>query len=139
MKGTILFKVSSFLIAVFVALVLLLVPDDVAGHGMILDPPGRSSMWRFGYDVLPNYSDNSLYCGGSQVCNQLNFKRFNTESLLLNTFDVKVQWNEVNQGRCGECGDEWSIQRPRQNDEGGKYGKGIIGKNYTQGDVSFNC
>ena len=42
----------------------------------------------------------------------------------------------MNQGRCGECGDEWSIPRPRQNDEGGKYGKGIIARNYTQGDVS---
>ena len=27
----------------------------------------------------------------------------------------------------------WSIPRPRQNDEGGRYGTGIIGRNYTEG------
>ncbi len=67
MKGAIIYQVSSFLIAAFLALVLL-VPDDAAGHGTIMDPPGRSSMWRFGYDVPPNYNDNSLYCGGKGVC-----------------------------------------------------------------------
>lgn len=66
MKGKILFQVSSFLITAFLASVLL-VPDDVVGHGMILDPPGRSSMWRYGYNVPPNYNDNSLYCGGVDV------------------------------------------------------------------------
>jgi hypothetical protein len=29
-------------------------------------------------------------------------------------------FDEVNQGRCGECGDE--LARPRPNDEGGLYG-----------------
>jgi len=44
----------------------------------------------------------------------------------------QVQYNDVNQGRCGECGDIWSDPRPRANDEGGKYGKGIIVANYIQ-------
>jgi hypothetical protein len=48
---------------------------------------------------------------------------------------LKVQFNGVNQGRCGECGDEWSLPRPRSNDEGGLYGTGIIGKTYKQGSV----
>ena len=66
----------------------------------------------------------------------------------------------MNQGRCGECGDlvnlfnflkqliddvlmiidwyfwlymQWSAPRPRANDEGGTYGKGVIVKNYTRG------
>jgi hypothetical protein len=35
-------------------------------------------------------------------------------------FVVQVQYfDEVNQGRCGECGDEWKLARPRPNDEGG--------------------
>ena len=41
----------------------------------------------------------------------------------------------MNQGRCGECGDNWATARPRPNDEGGLYGKGIIAANYTQGQV----
>ncbi len=39
----------------------------------------------------------------------------------------------MNQGRCGECGDIWSAPRPRANDEGGLYGRGVMAKNYTQG------
>lgn len=49
---------------------------------------------------------------------------------------MQTQYNAVNQGRCGECGDEWSLPRPRLNDEGGIYGTGTIGKVYTEGEVS---
>lgn len=79
------------------------------GHGMMLDPPSRSSMWRYGFNVQPNYNENGLNCGG-----------------------YGVQFNSINQGRCGECGDEWSLPRPRANDEGGIYGTGIIGQTYAQ-------
>lgn len=36
----------------------------VLGHGRLVDPPGRSSMWRFGFATPANYNDNQLYCGG---------------------------------------------------------------------------
>lgn len=39
----------------------------VGGHGMLLDPPGRSSMWRFFPDQPPNYNDNGINCGGYGV------------------------------------------------------------------------
>lgn len=39
----------------------------VQGHGRLIDPPSRSSMWRYGYRNPPNYNDNQLYCGGVQV------------------------------------------------------------------------
>ena len=38
------------------------------GHGRLIDPPSRSSMWRYGFNNPPNYDDNQLYCGGRQVC-----------------------------------------------------------------------
>ena len=44
----------------------------------------------------------------------------------------------MNQGRCGECGDEWRLPRPRPNEEGGLYGTGLIGQNYAQGAVYIN-
>lgn len=47
-------------------------------------------------------------------------------------------YNDVNQGRCGECGDEWRLPRPRPNEEGGLYGTGLIGQNYVQGAVCIN-
>lgn len=48
-------------------------------------------------------------------------------------------YNDVNQGRCGECGDEWRLARPRPNEEGGLYGTGLIGQNYVQGAVLFKA
>ena len=40
---------------------------SVSGHGRLIEPPSRSSMWRYGYDTEPNYQDNQLYCGGFTV------------------------------------------------------------------------
>lgn len=79
---------------------------------MLLDPPGRSSLWRLGVDGAPiNVNDNALNCG-----------------------NYTTQWS-LNGGKCGECGDAWNEERPRQNDEGGLYGRGIIGQTYTAGQV----
>ena len=36
----------------------------VEGHGRLMDPPARNSMWRFGFPNPVNYNDNELYCGG---------------------------------------------------------------------------
>ena len=61
--------------------------------------------------------------------------------LMFNHSILQSQYGPVNQGRCGECGDNWADNRPRANDEGGTYGTGIIGRTYTQGqtiDVTVN-
>merc|ERR1712018_117639 len=52
----------------------------VWGHGRLMDPPARNSMWRFGYINPINYNDNEVFCGG-----------------------VSHQF-EKNGGRCGEGG-----------------------------------
>ena len=39
----------------------------VQAHGRMLFPVSRSSMWRYGYDVPPNYNDHGLNCGGYGV------------------------------------------------------------------------
>ncbi|XP_046637635.1 uncharacterized protein LOC124315930 [Daphnia pulicaria] len=86
------------------------------GHGYMYDPPSRSSVWRFGFNVpedQKNYNDMELNCGGREA----------------------QHFDEVNQGRCGECGDEWKLARPRPNDEGGIYDTGIISQTYTEGSV----
>ena len=60
------------LAAVAVLLVVLLLPAlklTVEGHGMLLDPPQRSSLWRD--DRFPeapiNNQDSGLFCGGFNV------------------------------------------------------------------------
>ena len=52
-----------------------------------------------------------------------------------NVLSAQAQYNEVNQVKCGECGDEWSIERLRPNEEGGQYARNLIGHKYNAGDV----
>ncbi|XP_076458575.1 uncharacterized protein LOC143292274 [Babylonia areolata] len=81
----------------------------VRGHGRLMDPPSRSSLWRLGFHNPPNYDDNQLFCGG-----------FN------------LQWERYG-GRCGLCGDPWP--GPRDNEPGGRYANGLISRKYRVGQV----
>ena len=38
--------------------------EIISGHGRLMEPPARNSMWRFGYGTPINYSDNEVFCGG---------------------------------------------------------------------------
>ncbi|XP_076042840.1 uncharacterized protein LOC143026409 [Oratosquilla oratoria] len=84
-----------------------LTPSGVSGHARLMNPPGRSSAWRFGFDTPVNYNDNELFCGG---------------------YDVQYHQNG---GKCGVCGDPYDKPRPRENEAGGLYGTGILTANYT--------
>lgn len=42
--------------------------QEISGHGMMWDPINRSSAWRKGFPVEPNYTDNEHSCGGVGVC-----------------------------------------------------------------------
>ncbi|XP_034945508.1 uncharacterized protein, partial [Chelonus insularis] len=79
------------------------------GHGMLMDPVNRGSAWRKGFKTPINYDDNQNYCGG-----------FNVHYL-------------KNKGKCGPCGDDYSLKQPRPNENGGKFGKRVIVKTYTEG------
>ena len=39
---------------------------------------------------------------------------------------ISEQFKPPNNGRCGVCGDNWAEERPRENENGGKYGTGTI-------------
>lgn len=109
---------NKLLLLSFAAIVLV---SSVAGHGRMLNPISRSSLWRFqnGTNIVVNPEDDFLSCGYVFVT-IIDFY-FNLFYFML-FFILQVQHDEVNQGRCGECGDEWSLPRPRDNDEGGLYG-----------------
>lgn len=92
----------------FIGLILM---REVSSHGRLIDPPSRSSMWRFGFNTEKNFNDHELFCGG-----------------------FTTQW-EINGGKCGICGDPWNMPRPRDNEAGGKYGKGIIVREYQPSQV----
>ncbi|WAR03973.1 hypothetical protein MAR_010534, partial [Mya arenaria] len=92
-----------------VAALLISLLAGVDGHGRLVDPPGRSTMWRLGYHTPVNTNDHQLSCGG---------------------FGVQFYRNG---GKCGVCGDPF--QGPRDNEAGGKYATGTIGASYSQGQV----
>ncbi|CAC5389222.1 unnamed protein product [Mytilus coruscus] len=81
----------------------------VSGHGRMIDPPQRSSLWRVfkGQGFEPNYNDNELFCGG--------FAR---------------QYYQ-NDGKCGTCGDPYDGER--KNEAGGIYATGFIARRYQKG------
>lgn len=82
--------------------------DVCNGHGRLIEPPSRSSAFRYGFQTPPNYNDHELYCGG--------FAR-----------------QQRNGGKCGECGDAWDLPKPRPNEHGGKYGQGVVVRTYKPG------
>jgi len=93
---------SYFILAVLLAIL----PSVVEGHGRLIEPAGRSTMWRYGFNTPVNFNDNQLFCGG-----------FN------------VQWYQ-NGGKCGICGDSFENPEPREHEAGGKYAVGVISKRY---------
>ena len=50
-----------------VLLAISLLLHQVAGHARLIEPPSRSSMWRFGFANPPDYTDNQGFCGGINV------------------------------------------------------------------------
>jgi len=103
---------SSRICAIFLTTSLLVILSNVgfvSGHGRLIEPPSRSTMWRYGFQTKPNYNDHELYCGG--------FTR---------------QWR-TNGGKCGICGDPWDSKQPRDNEAGGMYGKGVLVRRYVRG------
>ncbi|XP_057337390.1 uncharacterized protein LOC130675621 [Microplitis mediator] len=88
---------------------LIIISPVVFGHGMLMDPVNRASAWRRGFNTPINYNDNENYCGG-----------------------YNVQYTQ-NKGKCGVCGDDYSLKRPRPNEDGGIYGTKTIVKTYIEG------
>lgn len=96
------------LLTLTITLIITILVDVCNGHGRLIEPPSRSSAWRYGFQTPPNYNDHELYCGG--------FTR-----------------QQRNGGKCGECGDAWDAPQPRANEYGGRYGQGVVVRKYNPG------
>lgn len=55
---------------------LVAVPLQIEGHGMVMDPVNRASRWRVDPTAPTNWDDNQLYCGSYGVSYKLNFFYF---------------------------------------------------------------
>ena len=88
--------------------VLLSVASSVVfGHGRLMDPPSRNSMWKVGFQNPANYNDNELNCGG-----------------------FAHQWS-VSGGMCGVCGDPYGKEQAHVFP--GRYANNIITRTYSKG------
>ncbi|XP_041360499.1 uncharacterized protein LOC121376787 [Gigantopelta aegis] len=96
-------------VLVHVLVCLVMHVQHLNGHGRLLEPPGRGSLWRFGYPVAKNYDDNALNCGGFQV-----------------------QWLK-NNGRCGFCGDPYD--GVHKHETGGVFASNLIPRTYSVGQI----
>ncbi|KAK3595467.1 hypothetical protein CHS0354_003457 [Potamilus streckersoni] len=76
--------------------------------GRMIEPPMRSSMWRYGFNTPKNYQDDLLHCGG--------YQRY-----------------IANNERCGTCGDPYD--GVRHNEAGGQYATGIVGRYFSLSDT----
>ncbi|KAF7987860.1 hypothetical protein HCN44_003723 [Aphidius gifuensis] len=81
---------------------------EIFGHGYMSNPPSRSSAWKKGFKTPINWDDNGLYCGG-----------------------LTTQFS-INKGKCGLCGDDYRMKTPRSNENGGKFGLGVIVATYNE-------
>jgi len=98
---------------VLVALLVLAV--EINGHGYILKPAMRSSIWRVPEfaDLNPpvNTADDGIYCG-------------------------RILQDEPTTN-CGVCGDVFAQAPPRDNEIDGLYYRGIITGDYAAGQVGI--
>lgn len=111
-------KVIALLGLIISIIVLFVFAPIVESHGRLMQPGSRSSLWRLAefadQEPPPNYTDNQLFCGGVH--------------------------QEENPGRnCGPCGDPLNQPKPRDNEIGGIYYKGIIARGYPSGGVSVDA
>ena len=80
-------------------------------HARFIEPPSRSSAWRYGFDTPINTDDHGVSCGGFAY-------QFETAD-----------------GKCGICGDPW-FPKPREHEApGGKFATGTIVRSYTEGQT----
>jgi len=105
--GTRRHQLLLMLLPLFLLLPLL---GSVVGHGRLRHPPGRSTMWRYGFETPENVNDHELNCGG--------FGR-----------------QQQNDGLCGVCGDPYDEPRPRSNELGGRWGLGVVSEDYLEGQM----
>ncbi|XP_037799438.1 uncharacterized protein LOC119594474 isoform X2 [Penaeus monodon] len=108
-------------------------------------PAARNSAWRFGFDTPTNYNDSELFCGGREVgrFRKIPVKMFSVKQTghvgrcsLMPLFVLFSQvQHRINGGRCGVCGDDWRLPEPRPHERGGRFGRGVVTANYSEGQV----
>ncbi|KAK3580520.1 hypothetical protein CHS0354_009474 [Potamilus streckersoni] len=80
--------------------------NSVSSKAVLIHPPSRQVLWRYGFDTPVNHNYMQGNCGGVDALKRNNRK-------------------------CGLCGD--ALGGPQDHDDGGKYSTGVIGQAFTFG------
>lgn len=84
--------------------------EPAEAHGTVVDPVSRNSLWRVDKTAPVNYNDIELFCGGIGVITQAS-------------------------GRCGVCGDPYTMRPPRPHETGGYMVVNRTVRNYFPGST----
>lgn len=84
-------------------------------------------------DIVYDKLINAMLIVDNSFNKYINIYNINAHSTYLHFI---VQW-EQNGGQCGICGDPYHLEEPRPHEAGGLYGKGIIGRHYSVGQVTY--
>lgn len=82
----------------------------IQAHGTLVDPVSRNSLWRVDHKAPVNYNDIELFCGGIGVITQTG-------------------------GKCGICGDPYTMPQPRPHETGGFMVMNKTVRNYFPGST----
>ncbi|KAL3885466.1 hypothetical protein ACJMK2_025522 [Sinanodonta woodiana] len=80
--------------------------NSVSSKAVLIHPPSRQVLWRYGFDTPVDHNYMHGNCGGLNALKRNNRK-------------------------CGLCGD--ASDGPQEHDDGGKYSTGVIGQAFTFG------
>ena len=70
-------------------IVYLLTCNMIQGHARLIEPAGRSTAFRYGFDTPANYNDNQLFCGGVPVSYSLSIS-YHTYTLIPDLHTVYI-------------------------------------------------
>ena len=95
-------RLRSLVCSAVLLLLLLLLSDNVSGHGRLVEPPSRASMWRYGYSTEPDFHDNQLWCGGFKVCAvRLSDSHRMAALCMISQHGLRVNFNHPHEPRAG--------------------------------------
>ena len=84
---------------VIVLSISLVLVDYTSGHARLIQPPSRSSMWRFGFKNPADYNDNQGFCGGIKVC-EINYQKIDQNVSNICDSSLKIHNYKENTEEC---------------------------------------
>ncbi|CAC5392944.1 unnamed protein product [Mytilus coruscus] len=106
------------------------------GGGRLVEPPGRSSLWRLNSTFQPvNENDHRVNCGGFEKVGleRILLKDIETPSTIFSPYKGAIKQWLKSKGKCGICGDPFD--GPLDHENGEKYDHKFISRTFKQNEI----